>query len=389
MADLRISDQDFQRRVNSLQEEMRKENVDLWVGYSSESEASITLYLAGFQPFFDFAGVMVPREGEAVLITGGPESYEMAREFSRIKKILIHGLFVETSAPEWVPDTEILDFSNLIPQVMGSIRPKKIAISQWNTFPYIIFKDLIKNVPNAEIVSGDKMLLQVRQIKSEEEITVIAEAYRITEESVKRALEVAQIGVSERFLENEGRKVMLDLGAEGTSYPIWVCSGKNTSRSLCKSTNKPIQANELVQITFGARYQGYCGNMCRVFSMGEPNPKVKKMMSVALQSMNDALDMIRPGVLSTDVFKKYYNHLAQYGWEKFTLYGPAHGTGVSEVEGLWLSENNPFVIQPNMVFNIDIWLTDGEVGMRYEDGIVVTKNGIRELNPYRREIIIL
>lgn len=145
----------------------------------------------------------------------------------------------------------------------------------------------------------------------------------------------------------------------------------------------------MVQITFGARYQGYCGNMCRVFSIGEPDPKVKKMMLVALQSMEDALEMIRPGVLSSEVFKKYNNHLAKYGWEKFTLYGPAHGTGVSEVEGLWLSESNPFVIQPNMVFNIDIWLTDGEVGMRYEDGIVVTEKGIREFNPYRREIIIL
>ncbi|HCU22057.1 MAG TPA: hypothetical protein DF698_04050 [Candidatus Atribacteria bacterium] len=313
----------------------------------------------------------------------------MAKEFFRIKKILIHALFVETSAPEWVSDTEILDFSTIIPQIMGRIQPKKIAISQWNTFPYLIFQDLVKHLPNAEVVSGDEMLLRVRQIKSKEEIEVIAEAYRITEESVKRALEVVQIGVSERFLENEGRKVMLDLGAEGTSYPIWVCSGRNTSRSLCKSTDKLIQANELVQITFGARYQGYCGNMCRVFSIGEPDPKVKKMMSVALQSMEDALEIIRPGVLSTDVFKKYHDHLAKYGWEKFTLYGPAHGTGVSEVEGLWLSESNPFVIQPNMVFNIDIWLTDGEVGMRYEDGIVVTEKGIREFNPYRREIIIL
>jgi len=389
MVNLRISDLDFQYRVNRLQEEMKKENVDLWVGYSSESEASISLYLAGFQPFFDFAGVVVPKEGDPALITGGPESFGMAKEFSRIKKIFIHSLFVETSAPEWVPDTESLNFSTILPQIMESVQPKKIAISQWNTFPYLIFQDLAKSVPNADIVSGDEMLLRVRQIKSEEEIEVIAEAYRITEESVKHVLEIAQTGMSERFLENEGRKVMLDLGAEGTSYPIWVCSGKNTSLSLCKSTDKPIQANELVQITFGARYQGYCGNMCRVFSIGDPGPKAKKMMSVALQSMEDVLETIKPGVLSTDVFKKYYDRLAQYGWEKFTLYGPAHGTGVSEVEDLWLSGNNPFIIQPNMVFNIDIWLTDGQVGMRYEDGIVVTEKGIRELNPYRREIIVL
>jgi Xaa-Pro aminopeptidase len=386
---LKISDQDFQRRVVRLQAEMKKENVDLWIGHASESEPSVSLFLADFQPFFDFAGVMVPREGEAVLITGGPESFEMAKEFSRIKKILIHGMFVETSAPEWVPDTDILDFSTIIPQVIGGIKPKKVAICQWNTFPYIIFQDLAKNLPNANLVPGDELLLRVRQIKSEEEIAVIAEAYRITEEAVKRALEVAQVGVSERYLENEGRKAMLDHGAEGTSYPIWVCSGKNTSRSLCKSTKKLIQTHELVQITFGARYQGYCGNMCRVFSIGEPDSRTKKMMSVALQAMNDVLETVRPGVLSSDFFWKYYDLLARYGWEKFTLYGPAHGTGVSEVEGLWLSESSHFVIQPNMVFNVDIWLTDGEVGMRYEDGIVVTENGIRELNSYRREIIIL
>jgi Xaa-Pro aminopeptidase len=43
----------------------------------------------------------------------------------------------------------------------------------------------------------------------------------------------------------------------------------------------------------------------------------------------------------------------------------------------------------NMVFNIDIWLSDGENGLRYEDGILVTKSGIRELTSYRREVIIL
>ncbi|MCX6090488.1 MAG: hypothetical protein NTX88_09025 [Candidatus Atribacteria bacterium] len=78
-----------------------------------------------------------------------------------------------------------------------------------------------------------------------------------------------------------------------------------------------------------------------------------------------------------------------YGWEKFTLYGPAHGTGVSEGEDLWLWGESHFPIQPNMVFNIDIWLTDGEIGMRYEDGILVTARGIRELSSYHREIIVL
>ena len=47
------------------------------------------------------------------------------------------------------------------------------------------------------------------------------------------------------------------------------------------------------------------------------------------------------------------------------------------------------VIQPGMQFNVDVWLSDGEVGLRYEDGIFVTEAGIEELTSYRREIIEL
>ena len=112
-------------------------------------------------------------------------------------------------------------------------------------------------------------------------------------------------------------------------------------------------------------------------------------MDVALEAMNYAIGAIRPGVKACDVFKDYYNILARYGYENFTLYGPAHGTGSSEVEGLWLAEKADFVIQPNMLFNVDIWLSDGKRGLRFEDGLLVTESEVRELTSYRREVIIL
>jgi len=129
--------------------------------------------------------------------------------------------------------------------------------------------------------------------------------------------------------------------------------------------------------------------MCRPFSIGEPPAAARKLMDVALEAMNYAIDSIRPGVRACDLFAGYFKILARYGYEEFTLYGPAHGTGSSEVEGLWLAEKAEFVIQPNMLFNVDIWLSDGTHGLRYEDGVLVTETGIRELNNYRREAIIL
>ena len=112
-------------------------------------------------------------------------------------------------------------------------------------------------------------------------------------------------------------------------------------------------------------------------------------MEVALEATEYALQTIKPDVRAKDVFAGYHTILKKYGYEEFTLYCPAHGTGSVEVEGLWLSKTADFLIKPNMLFNIDIWLSDGTYGLRYEEGVLVNENGLEALNPSRREIIVL
>jgi Xaa-Pro aminopeptidase len=388
MRTLMIPDSDYERRIARLQEEMGKANLDVLVTYSSESESASSRYLADFWPFFDFAAVVVPREGTAALITGGPESFEFAKQFSRLKNIHIHPLFVETSAPDWVPKVEYEDFKSILASVCK--KPvRRVGVTDWNIFPHPIFQDLQKAAGDAEIVPADDVLLRVKMIKSEHEMAVIRKAYWITEQAMIDALNSLDEGQTEWEIETQAHVTMRELGAEGTPYPIWVCSGPNTHQSLCRSTDRRIKSNELVQLTFGAKYMGYCGNMCRPFAIGKVPDKARQLMSVALEAFERALRDIRPGVAAKKVFKNYHNTLARHGFEEFTLYGPAHGTGSAEVEGLWLGKGSNLVIQPGMQFNIDIWLNDGAYGLRYEDGILVTESGLEELTSYRREIIEL
>jgi Xaa-Pro aminopeptidase len=383
-----IPDSDYQHRIARLQVEMARADLDVLVTYSSESEPASSRYLADFWPFFDFAGVVVPREGEPALITGGPESFEFASQFSRIKNIRIHPLYVESSAPDWVPSVEYEDFQSILSSVCsGPIR--RVGVTDWNVFPHLIFLDLQQAAPDAQFVPADDVLLRVRAIKSDYELAVIRKAYWITEQAMIDVLNGLAEGQAEWEIEARAQATMRNLGAEGTSYPIWVCSGPNSRQSLCRSTNRRIKRNELVQLTFGARYMGYCGNMCRPCSINQPPEKALQLMRVALEGFEGAFRDIRPGVPAKQVFQNYHDTLARYGFEQFTLYGPAHGTGTSEVEGLWLGAGSETVIQPGMQFNADVWLSDGQYGLRYEDGIVVTEDGIEELTTYRREVIIL
>jgi Xaa-Pro aminopeptidase len=379
---------EYEGRIARLQAELVRAGLDVFIGYSSESESAASRYLAGFWPFFDFCSVVVPARGTAALVTGGPESSEFAARFARAVEIRINTLLVESSPPEWVPEVSGESFRTLLPALCGST-PRRIGVGGWNIFPHPLFEDLKSAAPGAEIVPADELLLRVQSVKTEAEVPYIVEAYRITEEALKAAMKAAKPGKREWELEAEARKRMLDLGSEGTPYPVWVCSGPTSTLSLCKSTDRAIGRDELVQFSIGAKYMGYCGNMCRPFVIGKAPRQARKLMEVSLEAVHYALGAIRPGKSAHDVFQGYYEILARNGFEKFTLYGPAHGTGHAEVEGLWLADKANFVIQPGMLFNIDIWLSDGTYGMRYEDGVLVTTDGLRELTSWRREVIEL
>jgi Xaa-Pro aminopeptidase len=383
-----LGKQEFENRIARLQDVMRAEEIDVLVGYSSECESATSRYLTGFWPFFDFSSVVIPQKGAAVLVTGGPESLEFAKVFSRVTDIRVNPLLVETSAPQWVPKVSGENFSTILRDVCGTT-PKRVGVLNWNIFPHTLFDDLKKAAPKAEYIPADDLLLRIQAKKSDAEIPYIVEAYRITEEAMKAAFEATASGMREWELESVARRKMLELGAEGMPYPAWVCSGPNTTLSLCRSTNREIQENELVQFTFGAKYMGYCGNMCRPFAIGKVPPGARKLMEAAMEAVHYALGSIRPGVRASDIFRGYYKILSKYGYEEFTLYGPAHGSGSSEVEGLWLAENARFEVEKNMLFNIEIWLSDGTYGLRYEDGVLVTDTGLRELTSFRREVIVL
>ena len=175
---------EYARRIARVQEELNKDGLDVLVGYSSECESGTSRYLTGFWPFFDFASVIVPAKGEAVLVTGGPESLEFAKAQSSVPQIHVNPLLVETSAPDWVPEVSGQTFAQMLPEICGTT-PKKIGIANWNIIPKIIWDDLKAAAPKAEFVPADDILLRVQMIKSEVEIPYIVEAYRITEAKSK------------------------------------------------------------------------------------------------------------------------------------------------------------------------------------------------------------
>ena len=59
-----------QERVKKIQNELQKRNLDAYLVHSTESDFANVLYLSNHWPVFETVGVIIPKEGESILLIG-------------------------------------------------------------------------------------------------------------------------------------------------------------------------------------------------------------------------------------------------------------------------------------------------------------------------------
>lgn len=384
---MQLPRQEYDLRIARVQEGMKKAGIDLLVAHACECESATVRYLTGFWSVFDFVGVLVPAVGKPIFLTGGPESYDFAVQFAQMDDVRVHPMYVETCAPEWDKPTNPWNYTMILDELRERMPIKKIGIANVNTIPHVIYADIVAGAQGAEIVPAEEIILNERVIKSAGEIALLKEGYRITEEALKKTMEMVRPGASEREILAHWKALAFEMGCEGFGYPCWVTSGPNTYQSLCKSTDRVLEGNEMVQFSVGTKYNGYCGNIGRVAVLGKLPDKHMDMIKVARESLDETIETMRPGVPFAEVYNKFQARLSKNGFAGFSLYGPAHSTGLQECEAPWVDNRTNKILLPNMVFNIDIWLADDKYGVRLEDGILITETGVEELTTWHRDII--
>ncbi len=50
----------------------------------------------------------------------------------------------------------------------------------------------------------------------------------------------------------------------------------------------------MITLDFGAYYNGYCSDITRTFAIGEPDPKLKEIYQIVLESQMKAINEIQP-----------------------------------------------------------------------------------------------
>src|SRR4030042_6791634 len=95
-----IKPEERQERIKKIQAELVKRNLDAYLVHSTQSDFASVLYLSNHSPVWETLGVLIPKEGEAILLIG-PEAEPFAQNRSTIKKIVKMIEYRESAEPDY------------------------------------------------------------------------------------------------------------------------------------------------------------------------------------------------------------------------------------------------------------------------------------------------
>jgi Xaa-Pro aminopeptidase len=384
--------QEFKERVARLQKSMQEQGVDLLLAYGNEAEPQYIRYLSDYWPSFETAGVMVPAEGKPLLLIG-PESLTYASDRSKIADIRLLKAFRESSEPEY-PGKKLDTFRSVIDECMKGRKLSKVGIAGLSLLTvgiYNEFVETLKEYEKVELIKADQLLNNLRMIKTENELVCMREAARITSKTFDYLLDNISPGMTESQIIGLALGKMHELGAERESYPMWALTGEGSEQAISRARHKVVKPGDMTQIQIGARVAGYASSIGRPVIFGKASDEQKRLIETAYAGQKTVLDMLRPGIPAASVAIAYEKTIRDLGYGDWFLYGPCHGNGLMEGEAPWIESNSVYDITENMTFCVDIFLgnTKAKSGLRIEDVIRVTSDGIENLTNYPRKIFEL
>ena len=172
-----IPDSEYQERIKKAAELIRKNGLDVMVVSSTESDYANARYFSGFWPLFERAGVAISARGDAALMVG-PESAKFAKDFGKIEKQFVLKEFRESADPSY-PELHADTFADVFRAIGVTGEHLKIGLGSYVECTLPIYEGLTQSFPKAKIVRCNDIMVQLRQIKSKNELACIREAFRI------------------------------------------------------------------------------------------------------------------------------------------------------------------------------------------------------------------
>ena len=378
---LPFSDQEYKNRLNKIRETMSKKKVDMVILTSMHNIAYYTgfIYCSFGRPY----GCVIT-EKKIVTISANIDASQPWRR-SNCDNVIY---------TDWKRD----NFLRAIVSIIGrEDPPKNIGIEEdhltlemmskvKSIFTFSTFKDVSKD------------LMNLRMIKSKEEIEIIKNGARIADLGAEEIVKHIRPGESELEIAIQGRDRMEREIAK--TYPdaeymdtwVWFQSGINTDGAHNPKTNRKLKTGDILSLNTFPMISGYYTALERTLFVEKVDDTSLKAWEANVKIHNRGLELIKPGVKCSEICTELNELFAELGYIQYRTFGYGHSFGMlshfyGREAGLELREDIETVLEKNMVISMEpmIMIPEGKPGAggyREHDILVINENNAENITKF-------
>ena len=229
----------------------------------------------------------------------------------------------------------------------------------------------------------------LRLLKSADEIARMKQAAVIAQTALLATLRTVSAGMTEKAIANELIIQLLRAGSDPDMpfQPI-VATGPNSANPHAVPTDRELQPGDLLLVDWGAGFEGYFSDITRTFTFGEVDPELMKIGTIVRAANEAGRKAGKPGLAAGVVDRAARAVIDEAGYGPYFTHRTGHGLGMEAHEPPYIFAENNLVLAKGMTFTVEpgIYLP-GKGGVRIEDDVVVTADGLESLTDLPREVL--
>ncbi len=346
---------------------MRKKDIDLAVFYNLEMAPDNNFYY--FTGYKGIGCLAVPKNAQPFMLIPKME-IERARYSSRLRSY------------EWAKGKRLFEQLRAILHKKG-LRISTIGLDK-DRFSVSVYESLKKYI-KARIDDIGLDVLELRKIKSEDELAKIRRSASITSRIMDECLDNLHKIKTEKDVEIFLHKKAVEYGCS-LAFPPVVASGRSASMPHYEPEDTRLKKGFCV-IDFGVVYKGYHSDITRTPYIGSPSRKEREIYDHLLHAQDTLIKELSEKNSCSGLYERARELLGTYK-DNFT-HGLGHGLGLQIHELPNLKPLSEDTLQKGMAFTIEPGIyIPGKLGIRIEDDVMI-QDKVRIITNVDKDLIMV